>query len=103
MLKRHTVTLHHVITVYDDMFDHMDGMMRAFAKKKTQWAEDLFFAVKLAGQRPFKYYAEAIQTMGKLLISAQILDPYRKLRSFRKCDKRMDIHHEDETFYNTQY
>jgi hypothetical protein len=35
MSKRHTVTLHYVITVYNDMFDHMDGVMRAFAKKKT--------------------------------------------------------------------
>jgi len=33
MLKRHTVTLHHVNTVYNDMFDHMDGVMRALAKK----------------------------------------------------------------------
>jgi hypothetical protein len=48
MLKRHTVTLHHVITVYNDMFDHMDGVMRALAKKKTQWKEDLYFAVKVA-------------------------------------------------------
>jgi len=35
MSKRHTVTLHHVITVYNDVFDHMDGVMRALAKKKT--------------------------------------------------------------------
>jgi len=27
MSKRHTVTLHHVITVDNDMFDHMDGVM----------------------------------------------------------------------------
>jgi len=27
MSKRDTVTLHHVIIVYNDMFDHMDGMM----------------------------------------------------------------------------
>jgi len=27
MSKRHTVTLHHIITVYNDMFDHMDGVM----------------------------------------------------------------------------
>jgi hypothetical protein len=47
MSKRHTVTLHHVITVYNDMFDHQEGMMRALAKKKTPWNEDLFFAVKL--------------------------------------------------------
>ena len=48
MSKRHTVSLHHVITVYNDMFDHMDGVMRALAKKKTRWKEDLFFAVKIA-------------------------------------------------------
>jgi hypothetical protein len=50
MSKRHTVTLHHVITVYNDMFDHMDGMMQALAKKKAQWKEDLFFAVKCVQQ-----------------------------------------------------
>jgi hypothetical protein len=27
MWKRHTVTLHHVITVYNEMFNHMDGVM----------------------------------------------------------------------------
>jgi hypothetical protein len=45
---RHTVTLHHVSSVYNDMFDHMDGLMRTLAKKKTLWKEDFFFAVKLA-------------------------------------------------------
>jgi hypothetical protein len=30
------------------MFNYMDGMMQALAKKKTPWKEDLFFAVKLA-------------------------------------------------------
>ena len=29
MTRRHTVTLHHLITVYNDMFDHMYGVMRA--------------------------------------------------------------------------
>ena len=40
MSKQHTSTLHHIITVYNDMFDHMDGVMQALAKKKTQWKED---------------------------------------------------------------
>jgi len=103
MSERHTVTLHHVIPVYNDMFDHMDGVLRALAKKKTQWKEDLFFAVKLAQQKLSKYYAEVIPTMGMLLISAHILDPFRKLRSFRKWDKGMHINPEDETSYTTQY
>jgi hypothetical protein len=36
MLKWHPVTLHDVITVYNDIFDYMDGVMRALAGKKTQ-------------------------------------------------------------------
>ena len=103
MPKRHTVTLHHVITVYNDMFDQMDGVIWDLAKKKTQWKLDLFFAVKLAPQNLSKYYSEVTPTMGMLLISAHILDPFRKLRSFRKWDKGMDIYPEDETFYTTQY
>jgi len=51
MSKRHTVPLHHVITVYNDMFDHMDGVLQTLAKKKTQWKEDLYFAVKFAQQK----------------------------------------------------
>jgi hypothetical protein len=30
------------------MFDHMEGVMRGLVKKKTQWKEELFLAVKLA-------------------------------------------------------
>jgi len=103
MSKRHTVTLHHVITVYNDMFDHMDSMLRALAKKKTPWKEDLFFAVKLARQKLSKCYTEVTPTTGMLLISAHILDPCRKLRSFRMLHKGTDIYPEDETSYTTQY
>jgi len=103
MSKRHTLTLHHIIAVYNDMFDHMDGMMRALAKKKTQWQEDLFFAVKLARQKLSKYYADVTPTMARLLISAHILDPFRKLRSFKKWDRGMDINPVDETFSTTQF
>jgi len=85
------------------MSDHMDDVMRALAKKHAQWKEDWFFAVKLARQKLSKYCTEVTPTMSMLLISAQILDPFRKLRSFRKWDKGMDINPEDETSYTTQY
>jgi len=103
MLKRPTVTVHHVITVYNDMFDHMDSVMRALSKKQTPCKKDWFFAVKLAQQKLSKYYAEVIPTTGMLLISAHILDPFRMLRSFKKWHKGMDINAEDETSYTTQY
>jgi len=48
MSKRHTVTLHHVITVKNDILNHMDGVMQALDKKRTHGKEDLFFAVNLA-------------------------------------------------------
>jgi len=38
-----------------------------------------------------------------LPISAHILDPFRKLHSFRKWDNRMDTNPEDKTSYTTQY
>jgi len=103
MSKRHTVTLHHIITVYNDMVDHMDGMMRALAKKKTQWQEDLFFAVKWAQQKLSKYYTAVTPTTGMHLVTAHIFDPFRKLRLYRKWNKGMDINPEDETVFTTQY
>ena len=102
MSKRHRVTLHHVITVFNDMFDHMDGVMRALSRKKTPWMEDLFFAVKVNRQRLSKYYAEMTPTTGMPLISAHIVDSFRKLRSFRKWDKGMDINPDDEISYTAQ-
>jgi len=92
-----------MIAVYNDMIEHMDGMMRALATNKTQWEEDLFSALMLARLKLSKYYAEVTPTMGMLLISALILDPFRKLWSFRKWDNRMDINPEHEKFYTTQY
>jgi hypothetical protein len=79
----------------------MVGMMRALAKKKTEWKEDLFFAVKLAQQKLSQYYAEVRPTTGMLLISAKILDSFQKLGSFRKWGKGMDINAEDKTSYPT--
>jgi len=81
----------------------MDGVMPALAMKKTRWKQDFFFAIKLAGQKLFKYYAEVTQTTGMLFLCAQILDPFLKLQSFRKWDKGIDINPEDETSYSMQY
>ena len=85
------------------MFDHMNTVMRALAKKKTQGKKDMFFAEKLPRQKLSKYYAEVTPTIRMPLISSHILDPFRKLRPFRKWDKGMNINPEDETSYTTQY
>jgi len=77
--------------------------MRGLSKKNTPWKEDLFFAVKIARWKLSKYYAELTPTTGMLILPAHILDPFRKLWSFRKWDRGMDINSQDETFYTTQY
>jgi len=92
-----------VVTVCNDMFDHMDGVMQALAKKMTQWKEDLFFTVKVARQRLSKYYTEVAPTTGMHLISARILDPFRKLRSICQWGKRIHVSPEHETSCPTQY
>ena len=103
MSKQHIVTFHHVIAVYNHMFHHMDGVMRALAKKKTHWKEDLFFAVKFVWQKLSKYYTKVTPMTGMLHISAHILDSFRKLRTFRNWHKGTDINPEDETSYTNQY
>jgi len=102
MSKRYTVILHQIITVYNDMFDHMDGVMPALAEQNTQWKEDLFFTVELARQKVSKYHAEVPPTTGTLHFSAHCLDTLCKLQSGRKLD-RMDSYPEDNTSYTTQY
>jgi len=103
MSKTNIVTLYHVITIYNDMINHMDGVMRVLARKKTQWKEDLYFAMKVAWQKLSKYYAELTPTTGLYLISAHILAHFQKLRSSRQWDKVLDIDPEDEMSYTTQY
>jgi len=103
MSKRHTVTLHHVVTVYNDIFHHMDGTMRALVEKMTQWKEDLFCAVMLARQKISKYYAGVTPLTAELVISAHLLDPFPMWKSYRKWPQGMDINPEDETSYTTKY
>ena len=79
------------------MFNHLDGVSQGLTKKKTQWKDDLYYAVKFVRQKLSKYYAEVTPTTGMLYISAQILDPFRKLPSLRKWDKGIDINSTDVT------
>lgn len=95
MSKRHTVTLRYGITVYNDRFDYMDGIMRALARKKTQWKEDLFCTMKFVQQMLCKYHAEVTPRTGILLISACILTPFRQLRLFTIRNKAIDVHSAD--------
>jgi len=77
--------------------------MWVLGKKITPWNESLYFAGKVARQKLSKYYAEVTPMTSLLLKSAQIHDSFRKIKSFRKSDKAMDIDSEDEMSYTSQY
>jgi len=85
------------------MFYHIDGIMRALAKKKTQWKEDWYFTEKVVSQKLSKYYAEVTLTTSLLLISAHLLNLFGKLRSSRTWDKELDNNPQDGTSYTTIY
>jgi len=59
--------------------------------------------MEFARQKQFKYNADATPMAWMLFISADILDPFWKLPSFRKWDKEMDINPEKAAFDTTQY
>jgi len=103
MSMRHMVTLPHIITVYDDMFDHMDSIVQALAQKMSQSKQGMYFALKVARQKLSEYYTNVPPPMGMLLISVHLLDPFQKFWLYRTWDKGMDIHSEDETSYTTIY
>jgi len=71
--------MHHIITVYNDIFDHMDGVMQALSKNKTQWKEDYIFTMKLARQKLSNCYPEETPMTGILLTSAHIIDRFQQL------------------------
>jgi hypothetical protein len=77
--------------------------MRAVGKKKTQWKEDLYLAVKLAQLKLSIYYTEVTPTTSMRFMPVHILDPFQKLRLFSKWDKGMASNPEDEKLYITQY
>jgi hypothetical protein len=102
MLTTHTITLHHIITVYNNIDDHTDCVIRVLPYKKTPWNEDLFFAAKLSQRKLSKNYAEVTPTTHLGMIYTDILDPFRKLRLFRKWGMGTDTNPGDETSHITQ-
>jgi len=81
----------------------MGSIIQALVKNKTPWQEDLYITLRFGRQKLSKYYAAVTPTMGMLVISTHIVDPFRKLRSFRNSDKGIDIDPVPETLYTTQY
>jgi hypothetical protein len=81
----------------------MEGVIRTLAQKKTQWNEDIYFAVKFAQQKLSKCYTAVTPITGMPFMTAHIFDPVWKLQLFWKWDKGMDIDPEPKASYTTQH
>jgi len=102
MSKRHTITPHHTLPIPNIMFNYMDGVMLALAKKKIEWKQDLYSAVKCVREIISQYDAEVTPTTGMVLVFARILNPFQMLPLFMRWGKGMDTNPEDQTPYATQ-
>jgi len=85
------------------MFDHMEGIIKALAKKQIQWKVDIRRAMRSARSKLSAYYAEVTPESGLLLILVQMLDPYRKTRMFQHWDKRAGVSPASPGSYTSQY
>ena len=103
MSKRHTITLHRVISIYNEMFDHLEGAMRSFKGKCTAWKVDVRRTVRASHKKLQCYYSEVTPESGLLLILAALLDPFRKTKTFRTWDAGMNIDPKDSESYTAQY
>jgi len=103
MSTRYTLTPHCNITLWDDMYDHIDGIMWALPKWNTWCREHLYFTIMYMWQKLSKYYADVTSNTSMIHISANIVDPFQKLQSFWKWVKGLDIKPEDETCYTPKY
>lgn len=103
MSNRHAITLHHIITFLNDMFDRMDVIMQALAKRTTQWKEDCHFMMKCAQQTLSKWYMEVTPMTCMTLIPVHILDLFQRLQLFHKWNKQLYIPSEDGTSCTTAY
>jgi len=100
--KTHIVTLHHIITVYNHIFNQSDKVLQDSTKKSTQWTEDLFFAVRFTQWKVFKYHDEVTPMMVMLLITTHILNCCRMLPLSRMQLKGKDINPEKLMLLTTQ-
>ena len=87
MSKRQDFTLHKVLRIYGNMFDHFEDFMKRLRAKEADFKQDLLRALEAATAKLKEYYAKVTPRVGTLLLMATMLDPYQKLSPFKKWDR----------------
>src|SRR5688572_9807121 len=87
MSKQRNVTIHLVIRIYNDLFDHFDKILKVLKNKRTSWKIECYKAVEAARNKLREYYSKLTPKTGLLMILAVCLDPEQKLAPFKRWDK----------------
>jgi hypothetical protein len=87
--KTRDVTVHHVFSIYNRLFNHLDDAESKLKRKAVPWKKRMLQALGAAKRKLSKYYtATDTASYGKIYAIATILYPSKKLRYFDSADWR---------------
>jgi hypothetical protein len=87
--KTRDVTVHHVFSIYNKLFNHLDDAEKKLKRKAVPWKKRMLQALRAAKKKLSKYYAATdTESYGKVYAIATILCPSKKLRYFDSADWR---------------
>lgn len=87
--KTRDVTIQHIFSIYNKLFNHLDQAETRLKRKAVPWKKNILTAIQAANTKLRKYYAETDnQPYGSVYAIATILTPSKKLRYFDNADWR---------------
>lgn len=87
--KTQDVTVHHVFSIYNKLFSHLDAAEKKLKCKAVPWKKRMLQALQAAKEKLSKYYhATDKESYGIVYAIATILCPSKKLRYFDSKDWR---------------
>jgi hypothetical protein len=89
LLKIRDVTIQHIFSIYNKLFNHLDQAETRLKCKAISWKKNILTAIQAANTKLWKYYAETDnQPYGSVYAIATILTPLKKLQYFDNADWR---------------
>jgi hypothetical protein len=87
--KTRDVTIQHIFSIYNKLFNHLDRAKERLERKSVPWKRSILTAIQAANAKLRKYYTETDnQPYGSVYAIATILTPSKKLRYFDNADWR---------------
>ena len=75
-------TVHQVMDVYNDLFDHLDEQEAKLARKRLPWKVQMYKGLGEAREKLTEYYSQTQGQIGHQYAIASILSPIQLLQTF---------------------